>query len=134
LTSGIHSQIIVKPSYGLQDQDIERMLKESLEYAEEDVKARALREQQVEADRMVNALRAALTADGPTLLKRDEFIKISAALDALLKVAKGKDIQAIKKAIVHLDDVTQEFAQRRMDSAIKKAMKGHRVDEFTEKS
>lgn len=134
LTSGVHSQIIVKPSYGLQDQDIERMLKESLEYAEEDVKIRALREQQVEADRMVNALRAALTADGPMLLKQEEFVKINMSLDALLKVSKGKDIQAIKKAITHLDAVTQEFAQRRMDTAIKKAMKGHKVDEFTEKS
>lgn len=131
-TSGIHSEITVKPSYGLHDSDIERMLKDSLEHAQEDVTARTLREQQVEADRVINALRAALQADGGMLLKHHEFMEINAALDTLLKVARGTDAQTIKKAIERLNEVTQEFAQRRMDSAIHNAMKGHRVDDFTE--
>ncbi|MEN8215479.1 MAG: Fe-S protein assembly chaperone HscA [Pseudomonadota bacterium] len=132
-TSGVHSQITVKPSYGLQDSEIERMLKESLEHAQDDVAARALREQQVEADRVINALRAAIKADGHLLLKHPEFLEINAALNDLLKVEQGDDARAIKKAIERVDEVTQEFAARRMDASIRQAMKGHRIDEFTEK-
>jgi molecular chaperone HscA len=131
-TSGVHSEITVKPSYGLQHHDIERMLKDSLSHAQEDVQIRLLREQQVEADRVINALRTALKTDGLTLLKQYEFLEINTALDALLKVALGNDAQVIKQAIKKLDDVTKEFAARRMDAAIRKAMKGRRVDEFTE--
>jgi molecular chaperone HscA len=131
-TSGIHSEIIVKPSYGLQDSDIERMLKDSLAHAQEDVALRTLREQQVEADRVINALRAALKTDGQKLLKHHEFLEIGTALDALLKVAKGQDAMAIKRSIEHLDKVTRNFAARRMDAAIRKAMKGHRINEFRE--
>lgn len=131
-TSGVHSQITVKPSYGLQDNDIERMLKESMEYAQDDVAARSLREQLVEADRVINALRAALKADGQTLLKHHEFLEINAALNELLKVKQGTDAQAIKHWIERLDEVTQEFAARRMDASIRQAMKGHSVDEFME--
>lgn len=127
--SGVSSEIVVKPSYGLQDSDIERMLKESMEYAQYDTKLRMLREQQVEADRVINALRSALQADG-RLLKHQEFLAVNAALDDLLKIANGTDPQAIKRAIEHLDSVTQDFAARRMDSAIKKAMQGHKLTEF----
>ncbi len=130
--SGVHSQITVKPSYGLRDSDIESMLKESLEYAQEDVATRALREQQVEADRVINALRAALKVDGRTLLKHHEFLEINVILNELLKVKESRDAQAIKKAIERLDDVTQEFASRRMNANIRKVMKGHRVEEFEE--
>ncbi len=131
-TSGVHSEIVVKPSYGLHDSDIERMLKDSMEHAQEDVAKRTLREQQVEADRVVNALRAALKADGHILLKHTEFMDINAALDELLKVNRGNDAKAIKRCIEKLDQLTQEFAARRMDASIRKAMKGHRVDEFME--
>ncbi|EDN68270.1 Fe-S protein assembly chaperone HscA [Beggiatoa sp. PS] len=131
-TSGVHSEITVKPSYGLQDNDIERMLKDSLEYAQEDVVARTLREQQVEADRVINALRAAMKADGHHLLKQSEFLNINIALDELLKVKAGKKAGAIKKAIEYLDEITQEFAQRRMDASIQRVMKGHQIKEFTE--
>jgi molecular chaperone HscA len=132
-TSGVHSEITVKPAYGLQDSDIERMLTDSLEHAQEDIAARYLREQQVEADRVINALRAALKTDGKKLLKQSEFIEISTALEILLKVKAGTDAQAIKASIERLDEVTQEFAARRMDSAIHKAMTGHKIDEFMEK-
>jgi molecular chaperone HscA len=131
-TTGIQSHITVKPSYGLSDSDIERMLKESLSYAEEDVKIRALREQQVEADRVVNALRSALKAD-KRLLKREEFLAIHIALDTLLQVMQETDPQIIKKAIENLDKVTQEFASRRMDASIHKAMAGRKIEEFMEK-
>jgi len=131
-TSGVHSEIAVKPSYGLHDNDIERMLKESMQYAQEDVTMRTLREQQVEADRVINALRAALKADGHRLLKHHEFMEINDALDHLLKVKQGKDAGAIKRAIEQLDEVTQEFAARRMDASIRQAMKGRNVNEFME--
>jgi len=131
-TSGIHSQITVKPSYGLQDSEIERMLKESLEHAQEDVETRSLREQQVEADRVINALRAAIKADGHILLKHHEFLEINAALNELLRIKQGNDAQAIEKAIEQVNEVTQEFAARRMDASIRQAMKGHGVNEFVE--
>jgi len=130
--SGVRSEITVKPSYGLRDQDIEGMLRDALEHAGEDVDARTLREQQVEADRVVNALRAALQVDGHKLLHRDEFERINDKLDALLKVMHGQNVQAIKKAIDHLDTVTREYAARRMDGAIRKAMTGHKVTDFQE--
>ncbi len=129
-TTGVHSEIIVKPSYGLQDSDIERMLKDSLEHAKYDIAARTLREQQVEADSVINALRAAIKADGHHLLKHQEFLEINAALNDLLKIKEGTDVQAIKKAIEHLDNITQSYAERRMDSAIHHAMKGQHVDEL----
>jgi len=131
--TGVSSEITVKPSYGLQDTEITRMLQESIVNAEIDLKLRALREQQVEADRVVNALRSALQADGHVLLKREEFVSIAAALDELLSVANGTDIQAIKQAISKVDDLTKEYAARRMDHAIRQAMQGHTINEFTEK-
>lgn len=130
-TSGVHSEITVKPSYGLTDSEVEKMLTDSLSHAKEDAQLRTLREQQVEADRVINALRAALQADGPTLLKRHEFLEISEALEALLKVKEGREVAAIQQAISKVDEVTKEFAARRMDTAIRKALKGQRVDDFT---
>lgn len=131
-TSGVRSEITIKPSYGLADNDIEQMLSDALSHAKDDVAARALREQQVEADRVVNALRAALKADGKRLLKREEFNRISDALDELLHVMRGTDGDAIKAARERLDSLTQEFAARRMDKAIHSAMAGHSVEEFAE--
>lgn len=131
-TSGVYSEITVKPSYGLTDEQIEQMLKDSLSHAQEDVVIRTLREQQVEADRVINALRAALKADGKHLLKHHEFLAISEALDNLLKVKEGHNAQAIKQAIEQLDKVTQEFAARRMDASIRRAMKGHNINDFME--
>ncbi|MDM8566931.1 Fe-S protein assembly chaperone HscA [Candidatus Halobeggiatoa sp. HSG11] len=129
-TTGVHSEIVVKPSYGLQDNDIEKMLRESLEYAQDDVEARNLREQQVEADRVINSLRAALKTDGKHLLKHKEFLAINDGLDKLLKVKQHTDIKAIKQAIENLETMTQSYAQKRMDAAIHKAMQGHNVTEF----
>ncbi len=132
-TTGLSSEIVVKPSYGLQDNDIERMLRESLEYAKDDVTARGLREQQVEADRVINALRAALKSDGEHLLKHNEFLEINAGLDKLLKLKQSTDIKAIKRSIEHLETITQSYAQKRMDAAVHKVMKGHNVSDFAEK-
>lgn len=129
-TSGIKSEIVVKPSYGLNDGDIEQMLRDALDHANDDVNLRNLREQQVEADRVINALRAALKADGHKLLRKDEFNKINASLDKLLKTTRGKDANAISQAIEDLNKITQTYAARRMDAAISQAMQGRKVDEF----
>lgn len=132
-TSGVHSEILVKPSYGLSDGEIETMLLDAMERAGEDAKIRSLREQQVEADRVINALKAALKADAEHLLSTQEFLEINQSLDNLMRLSReSQDPNAIKRAIENLDHITRDFAARRMDKAIRKAMKGHKVDEFKE--
>jgi len=130
-TTGVESGIEVKPSYGLSDGEIEQMLKDSMQYAHEDVEARNLREQQVEADRVIEAVVAALMAD-EHLLTVEESAEIRSAIDALILARNGIAQRAIKAAIDVLDNVTAEFASRRMDASIKKALTGHTLDEFFE--
>jgi molecular chaperone HscA len=128
-TTGVESSIQIKPSYGLTDTEIETMLRDSIAYAKDDVDARNLREQQVEADRVIEALDAAMHADG-NLLNEAERKRIDAGVQALRAVRDGHDHRAIKAAIEHLNEVTTEFAARRMDNTIKRALAGHRVDEI----
>lgn len=128
-TTGIESGIEVKPSYGLTDTEIETMLRDSIEHAEDDVAARMLREQQVEAERVLEALEAALDDDGD-LLNQDERKKIDSVAEKLQKLSKGSDLRAIKDAMAELDKTATEFVARRMDGNIKKALAGHNVDEF----
>ncbi|MEJ2508949.1 MAG: Fe-S protein assembly chaperone HscA [Gammaproteobacteria bacterium] len=129
-TTGVESSIQVKPSYGLTDSEIETMLRDSMANAEEDVAARTLREQQVEADRVLAALEAALAADGEALLEQNERQTIDAAVDALRRAREGSDHRAIRQAIEALDKASSEFAARRMNASIKKALAGHKVEEF----
>lgn len=130
-TTGVESSVQVKPSYGLEDKEIEQMLKDSILYAKEDVEARNLREQQVEASRVVEALEAALLADGDTLLSTEERDMLRSGLTSLQGIAESNDCRGIKKAIKELNDASAEFATRRMDASIKSAMAGHNVKEFT---
>ncbi|MGD8998789.1 MAG: Fe-S protein assembly chaperone HscA [Granulosicoccaceae bacterium] len=132
LTTGVESGIQVKPSYGLTDNEIERMLRDNFTHAEEDVAARNLREQQVEADRVLEALQAALAQDGEQLLSGEERAVIDDAMQALQTARNGSEHTAIKQAIDALDKVTTEYAARRMNANINKALSGHRLDEFTE--
>ncbi len=129
-TSGVSSSVVVKPSYGLSDDEIEQMLQESLQYAKDDVAARNLREQQVEADRVLEALRAALRQDGKDLLADDEREAIRAGILNLEQARGGTNVGAIKQAIATLDAATRAFAARRMDRSIRSAMAGHRLEEF----
>jgi len=129
-TTGVEAGIQVKPSYGLTDNEIETMLRDSLEHAEEDVAARNLREQQVEADRVLEALEAALASDGDTLLSGEERAAIEEAMDSLRRAREGSDHHAIKAAIEATDRATADFAARRMDANVRKALAGHRVEEF----
>ena len=128
-TTGVESGIEVKPSYGLSDTEIEKMLLDSMEHAEEDVAARMLHEQQVEAKRVLEALAAALEDDGD-MLSAEERQSIDAAAEKLIEVNTGNDDRAIKNAMQELDKVAEIFVSRRMDSNIRKAMAGHNVDEF----
>jgi molecular chaperone HscA len=132
LSTGVESRVEVKPSYGLSDSEIEHMLKDSIAHAEDDVRARALREQQVEADRCVESVVAALAADGDTLLDGSERAAIDSALERLRELRAGDDELAIKQGIEALETVTRDFAARRMDASIREALAGHRVDEFSE--
>ncbi len=128
-TTGTQASVEIKPSYGLSDNEIETMLRDSITYAQDDVAARNLREQQVEADRVIDALQIALQEDG-NLLSTDEVQAIEIALLNLHNMRKGNDHRAIKKAIDELNVATTEFAGRRMDKSIKQALAGHRLNEF----
>ena len=130
-TSGVASSVTVKPSYGLSDDEIERMLRDSIAHAQEDSAARDLREQQVEADRVLDAVEAALAADGAALLSATERQGIEQELSRLRSLRAGADAARIRDGIAALDRATREFAARRMDVGISKALSGHRLDEFS---
>ncbi|MCU7849023.1 MAG: Fe-S protein assembly chaperone HscA [Candidatus Thiodiazotropha sp. (ex Lucinoma kastoroae)] len=129
-SSGIQTSIEVKPSYGLTDNEIETMLLESIAHASEDKLARSLREQQVEADRVIEALDAALVDDGDLLLNSEERQQVESALDKLRLVARATDQSIIKKAIEALEERCGFYVERRMNQSIQQAMSGHNVDEF----
>jgi molecular chaperone HscA len=131
-TSGVEASITVKPSYGLADEDIARMLSESIGSAQADMQVRALREQQVEAQRLLEATAAALAADGD-LLGAEERADIGRQIEVLAAVASGTDSSAIKAAIDELAHRTDDFAARRMDRSIRAALAGRRVDELAAK-
>ncbi len=131
-TTGKESSIDVKPSYGLTDEEIERMLLESYEHAESDVKTRLLVEARVEAARIVQATEAAVASDG-ALLADDERRAIADKLAALSQLAKGADHRAILDGIAQLDAASQEFAQRRMEKRLNEAVAGRSVGEVEQK-
>ncbi len=128
-SSGARASVEVKPSYGLTDAEIEGMLKDSFAHAEDDMHIRQLAEQQVEADRVVEALRSALDKDGD-LLTKDEIAKIEQAKSVLLKARQSDDGESIMQAIKDLESESEEFIARRMNSSVQKVMKGHKVEEF----
>ena len=127
-STGVESSIQVKPSYGLTDTEIASMIQDSMSYAEHDVQARMLAEQKVEAARVLESLNGALAADAD-LLNQQEREQIDAAAAALQTAASGEDADAIKEAIKNIDTQTQDFAARRMDQSVRKALKGQSVDE-----
>ncbi|MBG4789608.1 Fe-S protein assembly chaperone HscA [Pseudomonas aeruginosa] len=132
LSSGVEASIQVKPSYGLTDGEIARMLKDSFDYAGDDKAARALREQQVEAQRLLEAVQSALHVDGERLLDEEERLAIAAQMDTLRELAGGSDTAAIENQIKRLSQVTDAFAARRMDATVKAALSGRRLNEIEE--
>ncbi|BCZ58984.1 chaperone protein HscA [Serratia marcescens] len=127
-STGVEASIQVKPSYGLSDSEIAGMIKDSMANAQSDVGARKLAEQRVEAARVLESLQGALATDA-ALLSEAESQAIAAATQALQQAAQGEDPAAIEDAIKTLDAQTQDFAARRMDASIRRALAGHSVDE-----
>ena len=128
--TGKVTRVAVKPSYGLSEQDISKMLSDSFDHAKEDVAARALIEQKTAGLQLIEIVRAALKEDADKLLTKKDIQKIEGVIDALTKKLKTTDTQVIKQHIESLDSETQLFAQRRMDVSLQRALKGHRVDEL----
>lgn len=126
-SSGVQSTIQVKPSFGLTDEEIGTMLKDSMANAKEDIERRMLAEQQVEAARVLESLSAALAKDSE-LLTADEAQAIEQGMAHLAQTAAQNDVDAIEKAIESLDEASQTFAAKRMDNSIRLALKGQSVD------
>jgi len=129
-SSGVQAEITVKPSYGLGDSDITRMLQDSYANAEEDIAARALREAQVEAERTLEAMLVALKEDGAELLDEKELDALERAMQGLRLAHNGGTAEEIRSRIDELNTLSESFAARRMDKSIKRAMQGHSLDEF----
>ncbi len=129
-SSGVHASVEVKPSYGLTDTEIEKMLKDSFEHAEDDMHARQLAEQQVEASRVLEAIHAALEKDGGELLSEQERVKIEQAKNNLENAQQSNDSELIEQAIKNLEQESEVFITRRMNRSVQQMMKGHRVEEF----
>ena len=129
-STGVQAEIQVKPSFGLAENQITEMLSASMSHAKEDMQARMLREQQVEADSVLEALIAALTPDAKQLLSTDELTHLENTMLALANIAKGDDTQAIKDAIAKVDQASQDFAARRMDQSIQQALAGQSVNDI----
>ncbi|MDY7219941.1 Fe-S protein assembly chaperone HscA [Denitrificimonas sp. JX-1] len=130
LGSGVEASIQVKPSYGLTDTEISGMLKESFENAARDKQARALQEQRVDAERLLETVRTALEVDAEALLSAKERSDIAASMEALESVRHGDDVNAIARHIQQLNHATNEFATRRLDATVKAALAGRQLDEM----
>ena len=126
--SGVEASVVVKPSYGLADEQIARMLQDGFAHADDDMAARKLREARVEAERMVLATRAALAADG-SLLTDDEQTAVRSLITSVQANAEGIDAAAIERAIEALAEGTEAFAAARMNQGIRQALAGRRVED-----
>ncbi|HEY5993756.1 MAG TPA: Fe-S protein assembly chaperone HscA [Gallionellaceae bacterium] len=130
MTSGAESHITVKPSYGLSDAEVARMLQESTAHARDDMQARALAEAKVEGQRLLESTQAALNEDGAALLRPEEIGAIEQLMSRLRDSLGKGDIYAIKRTTDALNHGTVEFASRRMDRSVSQALTGHRLDEL----
>ena len=127
-STGVESSITVKPSFGLQEHEITSMLKDSMENAEQDMQARMLKEQQVEASRVIESIQAAIAADSH-LLNEAEIAEIKNNMSTLASVSQTGNAAEVEASLEILNHSTAAFAERRMDSSIKTALSGHSVDE-----
>jgi len=128
LVTGIRAEVEVKPSYGLTDEEVERMLLDSYEHAEEDLRARQLVSERVEADRILAATRSAMEAD-PELVTDEVRAAVEQAMAGLEEAARGEDHRAIHRAIEALDQASHPFAEARMNRAVQAAVRGRDVDQ-----
>jgi len=120
----------IKPSYGLLDSEIESMIKDSMTHAEQDVAARMLQEQRVEAERAVEALDAAMSKDADQFLDSAEKEKIIKARELVLKVKDEDSSDSIKEALKELESVSEVYVSRRMNASVGEAMTGTHIDSY----
>lgn len=130
LASGVEASIQVKPSYGLTDGEIARMLEDSFRQADVDRDARALREQLVDAQRLLEAVEAALVADGERLLSVEERVAIDSQVAELRGLLDSQDVVAIERQTKRLSQITDAFAARRLDSTVRAALAGRRLNDI----
>ena len=127
LGSGVEASVTVKPSYGLSDEEVARMLTEGLKQADYDAQMRMLKEQQVDAQQLIESVRAALASDADLLSAADQT-RIAQQLQSTLETANGDDVEKIRLAIKALSDATDDFAAKRMDRSIRAALTGKSLD------
>jgi molecular chaperone HscA len=127
LGSGVEASVTVKPSYGLSDEEVARMLTEGLKQADYDAQMRMLKEQQVDAQQLIESVRAALASDSDLLSAADQT-RIAQQLQSTLETANGDDVEKIRLAIKALSDATDDFAAKRMDRSIRAALTGKSLD------
>jgi len=127
--TGVQTEIQVKPSYGLSEENVEQMLRSAFDHASDDVQARRLREARVEGARSLEAIDGAMASDAALLTEIDRPIVLAAR--ALLDQAiQGEDAQAVHEAVEHLENAALPFIQRRMNQAVSRALAGHSVDDM----
>lgn len=129
LSTGIASSVVVKPSYGLEDRDIEKMITDSYAAAASDKDARSLQENKVEAQRIIESLQSALALDGKNLLSDEEYAELSEGIEKLHIIIDSADSDAIHQASESLNEASLVFAGRRMNTQIKTALAGHSIEE-----
>lgn len=129
LTSGVTADIVVKPSYGLTDNEIESMLRASMEFAKEDIELRMLKEQQVEAKRVIEAIDSALEADGDSLLDESELNNILQHRKKLEQQIETATSDSLKKLIKAVEVASENYVAKRMNSSVVKAFAGKKIDE-----
>jgi molecular chaperone HscA len=128
-STGVTQSITVKPSHGLTEEEIERMLLDSIDHAEDDIQLRQLREQRVEAERVLMDAEKQL-AEHDALLQDGERAAIEAAMSRVRELAKGDDSHALKEAIHVLDEASRPFVERVMNQAIRQVVAGRSVEEY----
>ncbi len=129
LRSGIKADIVIKPSYGLTDGEVESMLRDSMSHAKEDIDSRMLAEQQVEARRVIEAIDSALSQDGHELLADDEYNSITTARDELEKLIPEATTEQLKKAIKNIEVISDNYVAKRMNASVQKVLSGKNINE-----
>jgi len=132
MSSGVEAHVEIKPSYGLGEEQITRMLKESFSHAQQDFEARELREQQVEAQRLHDALQTALQVDGEALLSQEEWAKLHCLLESLAQAATADSARSISVIVKEASADSEFFAARRMNASIKKALAGKKLGDIAD--
>jgi molecular chaperone DnaK (HSP70) len=128
--TGQYQSVAVKPTYGLTDDEVERMILDSFEHAEADIEAREVIEARIEADRVLRATEKSVQRSEFTSLPSEERSQITAAADHLKETLKGSDHRAIRDAIEHLDQATHHLAEIIMNATIAEKLKDKRVREI----